>query len=145
MRVLFLTILDIFMRSLKVTADELRRAIFEMNFSVLTNHVIVELLKLVPTNDEIQMLQPFENDIANLAAPERFFWEVSKISRYGERIKAIYIRGMFDEWAEDSKRQIKVWAMASKQVPSSKKFRQVLQVLFILKSMPIQNLTLYNI
>lgn len=119
---------DIFLKFLKVTAEELKRAIFAMDTRVFSPHILMELMKLVPTNDEIQMLQQFENDVDNMAAAERFFWQVSQIHRYGERIRALYVRGMFDEWIDDAKNMVKSWMVGCRDVRDSKKFLEMLQV-----------------
>lgn len=123
---------NIFMRSLKLTADELHSAIYSMDFKILTPHVITELLKLAPTPDEIMMLQPYENDSANLGPPERFLWKLSKISRYQDRVRALYVKGMYDEWSEDCKRQIKAWNTANKQVKTSPKLKELFQIVLAL-------------
>lgn len=101
----------------------------QADFIELQPHVLLELIKLSPTVDEIAMLAPFEADKEHFAAPERFMWEINQINRFAERIKAIYVRLMMDEWVEDAKRQLKRWADGCKQMKSSKKFISLLQVL----------------
>ena len=120
--------IDILLKSIKLSADELKKAILSVDSKTLQPHIVVELLKLLPTADEIMMLQQFENDEHNMAVPEAFFWNVSKIHRYAERIKALYVRGMFDEWMDDAKKQVKYWSAGCKDVQTSKRFMELLQV-----------------
>lgn len=92
------------------------------------------MIKLTPTSDEIESLKPYEKEVAFFAVPERFFWELSKISFYGERLKTLHVRGMIDEWMEDCKKNIKAWNTACKEISSSKKLKELLQVkIFLLK------------
>ena len=70
-------------------AEEIKKAIYNVDTKVLAPGVVSELMKLVPTQDEITMLQTYENEVQNLAPPERFFWEMSKITKYEDRIKAL--------------------------------------------------------
>ncbi|KAI3640676.1 hypothetical protein MIR68_001554 [Amoeboaphelidium protococcarum] len=123
---------NILLKSLKLQSEDIRRGIYNVDSKLLPPSLITELLKIVPTADEVQMLQPFENDVQNMAAPEKFFWELSRINRYGDRIKALYVRGMYDEWCEDAKRMIKSWVMGSKELQTSKKFRELLQIILAL-------------
>jgi hypothetical protein len=124
--------INILIKSMKLTSDDIKRAIYNIDLKVLTPHVISELMKLVPTQDEILMLQSFENDAHNFGAPEKFVWELSRISRYSERVKALNTRAMFDEWCEDAKKNIKSWAIGCKEIGSSKKFKDLLQIVLAL-------------
>lgn len=119
---------DILLKSLKISVGELRRAILAVDMDILKPHIVSELLKLVPSTDEISMLQQFENEEQNMAVPEFFFWQVSKIHRYQERVRVLYVRGMFDEWLEDARRQVKSWESGCKNLLQSKSFHEILQV-----------------
>lgn len=124
--------INILIKSMKISAEDIKRAIYDIDLKILTPHVITELMKLVPSQDEIQMLQSFENDAHNFAAPEKFVWELTRISRYSERVKALNTKAMFDEWCEDAKKNIKAWAIGCKEVNTSKKFKDLLQIVLAL-------------
>lgn len=95
---------------------------------LLNAHIINELLKLLPSPEEMQLLQQFENDSDNFAAPDKFIWQLSKVNRFSARLKALHTRTMFDEWVEDARRQVNAWKLAIEQLQSSQKFRDFLKV-----------------
>lgn len=107
---------NIMLKSRKLQSDDIRRGIYNVDSKLLPPDIITEILKIVPTADEIAVLQPFANDVQNMAAPEKFFWELSQIDRYGDRVKALFVKGTYDEWCEDAKKQIKSWVIGSKEV-----------------------------
>lgn len=123
---------NILLKSMKLKVDELQKAVYSVNVKVIAPHIANELLKLIPTADEISILENYKNDVHNFALPERFFWEVSKINQYEQRIKALYVKGMFDEWIDDAKKQLKYWLVGTRDLSSSKKFRELLKVILAL-------------
>ena len=120
--------INILIKSLKLSGDEVKRAVLECDMDALKPHVVTELLKIIPTSDEIQLLQQLTVDNVSLTPAEQFMWDLSQIDRYSDRIRALHSRCMFQEWYDDAKQQVDAWTTASAEIETSRKLRLLLQI-----------------
>ena len=56
-----------------------------------------QLLKYVPTPEEISLLKEHEKEKDNMAKADRFFFEMSKIDHYEQRLKCLFFKKRFQE------------------------------------------------
>ena len=62
----------IFLGSLKVPYDEIRRRIVEVDESQLSSEMLEQLLKFIPEPEQLQALAQLKDEIDSLAEPEQF-------------------------------------------------------------------------
>ncbi|KAL7752166.1 hypothetical protein RI367_002210 [Sorochytrium milnesiophthora] len=124
--------LTILLKKIKLPVADIIQAIFQADTTIMTNEVINELLKFIPEPDEISSLSQYENELNNLAQADRFLYEVSKIAKYEQRLKAINFLCTHKELLEDVERMAECWIEASQEVKSSKGLRTLLQIILAL-------------
>ncbi|XP_059163759.1 disheveled-associated activator of morphogenesis 2-like [Physella acuta] len=119
----------ILLSKLKLTNEELAKAIMNVDEGEdLPKDMVEQLLKFVPTAEEIQLLSEYAHEIENMARADRFLFEMSKILHYEERLKALYFKKKFQERKVDCKQKIDAVFEASKEVFRSRKLKKVLEL-----------------
>ncbi|KAI9032377.1 hypothetical protein DFJ74DRAFT_764072 [Hyaloraphidium curvatum] len=94
--------INITLRASKLSSEQLVEAMSKVDDAVLPTQLITELLKFVPTEDELGVLSQHEDDPQSLAPAERFMYSVSKIPFYEARLRALGFRAWFlEEGAAD--------------------------------------------
>lgn len=107
----------------KMPYPELRKAIEDLDESILTVDNLTALKQYIPQPDEISALNETEGpptslsyfpvsplltdatyhaptDQTNLSAPDKYFLEISKISNLGPRLECMFTKGTFAKKAE---------------------------------------------
>lgn len=101
----------------KMPYSELRKAMEDLDESILTVDNLTALKQYIPQPDEISALNETEGnndklimvitglhvsstDQNNLSAPDKYFLEVSKISNLGPRLECMFTKGTFVKKAE---------------------------------------------
>ena len=92
---------SIMLSQFRCTFSEIRQAILDMNSAFLDIDRTEELLKFVPTVEEIEILRNYSGDLAGLGSPERFFLEIADIPRYKERLQVHLLILTFDNRNEE--------------------------------------------
>lgn len=123
---------DIMLKAIKIDPKTIKRAILTVDTNILPRFALVELLKLVPTEDEISILKQYESEPQNLAYAERFMYEISEISRYESKLKAMYFKVSFTEFEDDAETMIKALGLSSKEVIDSESFKEILRVFLLI-------------
>jgi len=59
--------------------------------------MVDQLLKYVPTKEEIETLNQYAEDVHRMAKADRFFYQMGKIPRYEQKLKSISFRKRFTE------------------------------------------------
>ncbi|KAK6997787.1 disheveled-associated activator of morphogenesis 1 [Biomphalaria glabrata] len=123
----------ILLSKLKLTNEELARAIMNVDEGEdLPKDMVEQLLKFVPTAEEVQLLSEYAHEIENMARADRFLFEMSKIIHYEERLKALYFKKKFQERKVDCKQRIDAVFEASKEVFRSRRFKKLLELVLAL-------------
>jgi hypothetical protein len=119
------------LKAIKLDARSIKRAINDVDTNVLLRPVLAELLKFIPTDEELNALKAIpESDYNELAFAENFMLEISEIDKYGDKLQALYFKTCFAEYEDDADAMIASLHGASEDLKNSKKFRDVLQVIF---------------
>ncbi|KAJ1922239.1 hypothetical protein H4219_000101 [Mycoemilia scoparia] len=122
--------INIMLRQLKrYSMIEIRHAILEMNFEILTEMRLKQLLKFVPTAEESGLLMAQEDNKHRLAKPDRFLLEMKKIDRYENRIRSMCTYVTWAERYKDIESDIGAIMSASYSVTDSKNFPQILEII----------------
>ncbi|KAK7103370.1 disheveled-associated activator of morphogenesis 1-like [Littorina saxatilis] len=119
----------ILLSKLKLTNAELAQAIMNVDAGEdLPKDMVEQLLKFVPTTEESSLLSEYASEIENMARADRFLFEMSKITHYEERLKALYFKKKFQERRQDCKQKIEGVHEACKEVFKSRKLKRVLEL-----------------
>jgi hypothetical protein len=121
------------LKAIKLDAKSIKKAINDVDANILPRPILQELLKFIPTDEELNALKAIpESDYNDLAFAETFMLEISEIEKYGDKLQALYFMECFPEYEYDADSMIASLQGASEDIKNSKKFRDVLQVLFII-------------
>ncbi|KAJ3087483.1 Dishevelled associated activator of morphogenesis 2 [Physocladia obscura] len=128
--------IDIMLRAIKMPPSEIARAVENCDLSTLKQFIVSELLKFVPTEDEISILKQYTNDTVDseifLAPAEKFFLETSRIAHYEQKLRAMYFQSSFEELLDDAENMISWLKRATWDVRDSKKLKELLKVVLAL-------------
>ena len=78
---------SIMLSKFRCTFKELRQAVLSLDKAVLDVDMTTQLIKFVPSEEEIELLKAYTGDVWMLGSAERFFLEVAAIDRYKERLQ----------------------------------------------------------
>ncbi|KAJ1338799.1 hypothetical protein BSLG_006436 [Batrachochytrium salamandrivorans] len=82
---------NIMLKAVKLDPKLIKRAILTVDTDTLPRFVLAELLKFIPTDDEITALKQYTAaDLPTLASAERFMFEISEIENYEPKLKAMH-------------------------------------------------------
>lgn len=123
---------NIMLKAIKIPIQEIRSAVNAVDTNTLPRHILSELLKFVPTDDELKELASFANDLDNLASAERFLWEISQIERYEDKLKAMLFKTTYEEVVDDIETMISNLKSAIKGLKESKQWREMLKLILAL-------------
>lgn len=119
----------ILLSKLKMTNQELAKAVMNVDAQEdIPKDMCEQLLKFVPTVEEVQMLGDHEHEIDQMAKADRFLFEMSRIDHYDQRLKALYYKKKFHERMSDAKPRVEAVLDASKNVSKSCHLRKLLEI-----------------
>lgn len=121
---------NIMLKAIKLPIHDIRQAVNQVDTNILQRHILAELLKFIPTEDELRELSVIPaNEIENLAPAERFLYEISFVERYEDKIKALVFQTGFEEMVQDISGMINWWRKACKSLQESKQFKELLKII----------------
>jgi len=88
---------SIMLSKLRCSIKELKQAVLSLNASVLDVNSTAELMKFVPSDEEIEVLKAHTGDAEMLGLAECFFLEILGIPRYAERLQVHHFILTFDD------------------------------------------------
>ncbi|MBN3313701.1 DAAM2 protein, partial [Atractosteus spatula] len=119
----------ILLSKLKMTNDEIKRAILEMDEQEeLAKDMLEQLLKFIPEKSDIDLLEEHKHEIERMARADRFLYEMSRIDHYQQRLQALFFKKKFAERLAEAKPKVEAILSASREVMHSKRLTQVLEV-----------------
>ncbi|MGH0147168.1 UNVERIFIED_CONTAM: hypothetical protein FKN15_041487 [Acipenser sinensis] len=119
----------ILLSKLKLSNEEIRRAILEMDEQEdLAKDMLEQLLKFVPEKSDIDLLEEHRHEIERMARADRFLFEMSRIDHYQQRLQALFFKKKFAERLAEAKPKVEAILTASREVIRSKRLKQVLEV-----------------
>ena len=88
-----------------------------------------QLLKYVPTSEEMELLNGHSGEYNKFAKADRFLFEMSQIHHYKGRIVCLFYKKKFNERMGEVMPTIEAVLMASKEVSQSRRLKKMLEVL----------------
>ena len=94
----------ILLSKLKMTNEEIAKAILNVDArDEIAKDMCEQLLKFVPSAEEVQLLGEHAHEIEEMARADRFLFEMSRIEHYEQRLRALYFKKKFNERMSDAK------------------------------------------
>ncbi|MFT7819244.1 disheveled-associated activator of morphogenesis 2 isoform X1 [Arapaima gigas] len=119
----------ILLSKLKMSNEEIRRAILEMDErEELPKDMLEQLLKFVPEKSDVDLLEEHKHELERMARADRFFFEMSRIDHYQQRLQALFFKKKFAERLGEAKPKVEAILSASLEVMRSKRLTQTLEV-----------------
>ncbi|XP_041463553.1 formin-J-like isoform X1 [Lytechinus variegatus] len=87
--------INIFLRQFRTTNDAIIRLIADGRSNEIGAEKLKSLLKILPENDEIEMLRSFDGDSVKLGQAEKFLISLVEIPHYKLRIESMLLREEF--------------------------------------------------
>ncbi|EJD74101.1 CBR-FHOD-2 protein [Loa loa] len=126
----------IMLSKLRLSNKQIKHAILSMDqYGELPRDMIEQMLKFLPTKEEISKVCEIVNKYKTpgvLSVADRFFYEISNIPRYEERLRCLHIISTYHERIDDVTNTIKTVTNASIAVTNSKRLRQLLRMILAL-------------
>ncbi|XP_022097351.1 disheveled-associated activator of morphogenesis 1-A-like isoform X2 [Acanthaster planci] len=120
----------ILLSKLKLTNEEITKAVLSMDQGEdIPKDMLEQLLKYVPTPEEVALVKEHERELDSVARADRFLYEMGKINHYEQRLKCLYFKKKFQERMGECKPKVEAVLKASKELSSSKRLRKVLEII----------------
>lgn len=123
----------ILLSKLKMTNQEMTTALLNCDQSeYLQKDMLEQLIKFIPTKEEVDLLNEHKNDLPRMARADRFLFEMSQIFHYEQRLHALFYKKKFHERITELQPKVEVLLAASNEVGQSKKLKKVLEIILAL-------------
>jgi len=123
----------ILLSKLKITNDEMKKSLLSCDQNeYLQKDMLEQLIKFIPTKEEVDLLNEHKNDIQRMAKADRFLFEMSRIFRYEQRLHALFYKKKFHERISELQPKVEVLLKASKEILRSKKLKKILEIVLAL-------------
>uniref|UniRef100_A0A8C5FP99 Disheveled-associated activator of morphogenesis 1 n=1 Tax=Gadus morhua TaxID=8049 RepID=A0A8C5FP99_GADMO len=120
---------NILLSRLKLSNEEMKRAILTMDEQEdLPKDMLEQMLKFVPEKSDVDLLEEHKHELDRMAKPDRFFYEMSRINHYQQRLQSLYFKKKFAERVAEMKPKVEALTKASKEVLHSRNLKQLLEV-----------------
>lgn len=116
------------LKSVKMPLNEITAAISLGDVNKLSKDFLHDILKYIPTKEEVEMMKQNESEIENFAEPDRLLWELSKISYCRDKINAMILCKGFSESCNYIEDASKIVAQACEEIKNSSKLKEVLRI-----------------
>ncbi|KAL4238139.1 Dishevelled associated activator of morphogenesis 2 [Mactra antiquata] len=119
----------ILLSKLKISNEEIKTAILNMDeHEDIPKDMLEQLLKYVPTSEEMQLLTELDGERENLARADRFLYEMGMIKHYEQRVRALYFKKKYQDRMSDVKPRIEAVFECSKQLTRSRRLKKLLEI-----------------
>ncbi|XP_065058527.1 protein diaphanous homolog 2-like isoform X2 [Rhopilema esculentum] len=123
--------LSIFLGSFKISYQEIRDAIYRVDDNVISENALENLIKFLPSHEQLQQLLNFKHEYDDLNEAEKFSIQVGGIPRLEHRLKCMHLRIKFAEDVNDVKPGIVNITEACREIKLSKKFSKFLELILL--------------
>jgi len=113
---------------LKMTTDELRNAVMNMDEDLLTPEKVGMLINIAPTGEETGALQGYDGDPALLGKVDQLLLELTKMEHFKEHMQCLSIKNQFKDQADVLNRLLDVCVSAVQELKNCKRFTKLLTV-----------------
>ncbi|XP_053375158.1 disheveled-associated activator of morphogenesis 1-like [Mercenaria mercenaria] len=119
----------ILLSKLKISNEEIKTAVLNMDeHEDIPKDMLEQLLKYVPTSEEMQLLTELGGETENLARADRYLFEMGKITHFEQRVRALYFKKKYQDRMSDVKPRIEAVFEGSKQLMRSRRLKKLLEL-----------------
>ena len=123
---------EIILKKINMNNDEIVAIVISMDQEEkLSKDMVEQMLKIIPQQEENNLFSSHVADIELFARADRYLYEMSKIPRFEQRLKALYYKKCFGERIGEIKPKIECLIRSCKQVTRSKRLRTLLEVILV--------------
>jgi len=121
--------IGIMLKHFKMAPSAIKKALLEVDESILGPEKIAQLYRNAPTLEEVELLSSFSGDARELGKPEQFLLQMVQIPDVTERLELLQFRSNFDETCEDLKYHYQTITQGVQQVLESRLLREVCELI----------------
>ncbi|XP_038130067.1 delphilin isoform X1 [Cyprinodon tularosa] len=118
---------SILIAHLKLSPEELRQVLMNLNTDRLEPAHIKQLLLYAPDEEEVKQYERFEQDPAKLSEPDQFIFQMLMVPEYKTRLRSLHFKTTLQERTEEMKVAFDYIYKASVELKSSKKLAKILE------------------
>jgi hypothetical protein len=115
-----------------VSYETIKEAVKKVDDSILTPERVAILIKCVPTDSEVELVNSYSGSIEDLGNAEQFAATISEIPRFRERIQSIVFRRFFADEISEVVPDLDCVQNAIEAVRSCERFKRVLQIVLVI-------------
>uniref|UniRef100_A0A8C5H838 Diaphanous related formin 1 n=1 Tax=Gouania willdenowi TaxID=441366 RepID=A0A8C5H838_GOUWI len=123
--------LSIFLGSFRVPYEEIKDAILQVNEKVITESMVQNLIKQMPTSEQLSRLGDMKDEYDDMAESEQFGVVMSGVKRLMPRLEAILFKLQFEEQLNNIKPDVVSVTAACEEVRKSETFSKLLQIILL--------------
>jgi hypothetical protein len=118
---------NIALAGFRMSAEDIRDRLLRMDESItMSDEKLLKLLAIVPTAEEVDMMQAYDGGIENLGKAEQFFLTISTIPHLQERLRSCMFRSKFDANVFDIETGMEHHELALQTIKSSAHLKKVM-------------------
>lgn len=123
--------LSIFLGSFRLPYEEIKNAVMEVNEKIVTESMIQNLIKQLPSDDHLRQLGEMKDEYDDLAESEQFGVVMSSVKQLTQRLEAILFKLQFEEQLNNIKPDVVSVTAACEELMKSQTFSKLLQIILL--------------
>ncbi|XP_072446342.1 protein diaphanous homolog 1-like [Chiloscyllium punctatum] len=123
--------LSIFLGSFRLSYEQIKKVILEVDEKVLTESLIQNLIKQLPQQEQLTALAELKDEYNDLSEPEQFGVIISSVTCLRPRLNAILFLLQFEEQVNNIKPDIVSVKAACEEVRSSESFSKLMEIILL--------------
>nr|XP_020819057.1 protein diaphanous homolog 2 isoform X2 [Phascolarctos cinereus] len=123
--------LSIFLGSYRMSYEDIKTIILEVNEDMLSESLIHNLVKNLPEQKELSALAQLKDEYADLCEPEQFGVVMSSVKMLRPRLHSILFKLTFEEHVNNIKPGIMAVTLACEEMKKSESFNRLLELVLL--------------
>ncbi|XP_074061618.1 protein diaphanous homolog 2 isoform X2 [Macrotis lagotis] len=123
--------LSIFLGSYRMSYEDIKNIILEVNEDMLSESLIHNLVKNLPEQKELSALAELKNEYDDLCEPEQFGVVMSSVKMLRPRLHSILFKLTFEELVNNIKPGIMAVTLACEEMKKSESFNRLLELVLL--------------
>eukprot|EP00472_Partenskyella_glossopodia_P012511 CAMPEP_0197537892 /NCGR_PEP_ID=MMETSP1318-20131121/58169_1 /TAXON_ID=552666 /ORGANISM="Partenskyella glossopodia, Strain RCC365" /LENGTH=490 /DNA_ID=CAMNT_0043096165 /DNA_START=27 /DNA_END=1499 /DNA_ORIENTATION=- len=124
--------ISIMLKRFKMTGEDIKKAILDMDDEVVSLDSIPQLAKLIPNDEELQAIENYDGDPSMLSVASKLQFDLSSIPNLTNRLEYCEFRLRFAKAVQKLSEFVQTLKSASEELMASTRLRQVLRVVLTL-------------
>ncbi|XP_007890050.2 protein diaphanous homolog 2 isoform X3 [Callorhinchus milii] len=123
--------LSIFLGSYRMSYEEIKNVILEVDEKKLSESIIQNLVRYLPEHKELSTLSQFKDEYDDLCEPEQFGVVMSTVKLLRPRLNSILFKLQFEEYLSNIRPDIMNVTFACEEVKKSENFSKILELVLL--------------